>query len=297
MTRALVAILLAWLAAFAQAPIPADLDALVRQADLRRREFSDAFKSLIAVETRLTELFDKDGRVTKQRRVISDFLVYSSPLREGAISEYRVPRAVDGAPVRNAQRDAIKSFQRIADAKTATEESERLKALMLKHVLRYATSGFTLHPLGVVAEDQRRDAVFTAAGRDVVSGRDAVVLAYESKVWRSEAGGAYRAFTKPRIGHRGRAWLDPADGRLLRWEHELLIVDADISTPGPYLTTVVEYEPSEFGIWTPRQVVATFSDKVREKNRPASLRLAGRITYAYTTFQRFSVSTSSTIKP
>jgi hypothetical protein len=182
---------------------------------------------------------------------------------------------------------------RIADAKTAKEEGERLQALMLKHVLRYATAGFTLHPLGVVAEDRRKDAVFTIAGREVVGGRDAVVLACELKSWRSERGGAYRHFTDPRIGHRGRAWLD-TDGRLLRWENEYLIVDADISTPGPYLRTTVEYEPSAFGVWTPRQVVATFSDKVREKNMPPSMRLDGRITYTYSAFQRFS--TFSTIK-
>jgi hypothetical protein len=120
------------------------------------------------------------------------------------------------------------------------------------------------------------------------------VLAYELKAWRSERGRFYRHFTDPRVGGRGRAWLDAADGRLLRWENEYLIVDRDITTPGPYLQTTVEYEPSAFGIWTPRDVVATFSDKVREKNT-TSLRRGGRITYTYTAFQRFSVSTTTTI--
>jgi hypothetical protein len=296
MVRSLVAVGLAWLAAFAQAPAPVDLEWLLRQADAQRREFTETFKGLIAVETRLTELFDNDGSVTRQRLVVSDFLVYSSSIREGVISEYRVARSVDGKAVRNAQDEAIKSFTRIADAKTAKEEGERLQSLMLKHVLRYATVGFTLHPLGVVAEERRKDAVFTIDGREAVGGRDAVVLKYELKTWRPERGGPYHRFTDPRLGQRGRAWLDTTDGRLLRWENEHLIGDVDISTPGPFLLTTVDYEPSAFGIWTPRQVVATFSDKAREKNRAPFLRVAGRITYTYTAFQRFLVSTSSTIK-
>ena len=296
MIRSLLAIGVASLAVFAQAPAPIDIDELLRKADTRRREFTETFKGLIAVETRLTELFDKDGRVTKQRLVVSDFLVYSSSLREGVVSEYRVPRSVDGKAVRNPEDAAIKAFTRLADAKTAKEEGERLHALLLKHVLKYATSGFTLHPLWVVSEDRRKDAVFTIAGRETVGGRDAIVLAYELKTWRPEAAGAYRRFTDPRLSGRGRAWLDAADGRLLRWENDHLIVDADLPTPGPYLRTTVEYEPSAFGIWTPRQVVATFSDKFREKKMPPSLRVAGRITYTYTGFQRFLVSTSTTIK-
>jgi hypothetical protein len=293
--RSLLAIGIASLAALGQAPAPIDLDALLAQADARRREFTETFKSLIAVETRLTELFDKDGRVTKQRLVVSDFLVYVSPISEGVISEYRVPRAVDGKAVRKSQNDTLKTFMRLADAKTAKEEGERLHALLLKDGLKYWTSGYTLHPFGVVAENRRKHAVFTIAGREAVGGRDAVVLAYELKAWRSERGRFYRHFADPRVGGRGRAWLDAADGRLLRWENEYLIVDRDITTPGPYIQTTVEYEPSAFGIWTPREVVATFSDKVREKNTAPSLRRGGRITYTYTAFQRFSVSTTTTI--
>ena len=297
MMRALLAAGIASLTVFGHSPAQPDLDALIRQADARRQEYIDAFKDLIAVETRLTELFDKDGRVTKQRLVVSDFLVYRSAVRDGVVGEYRVPREVDGKALRNPERDAIKTFSRLADAKTADEERERLKALVLKHVLKYATTGFTLHPLGIVAHDRRTDATFAIEGREAVGGRDGVVIAYEQQSWRSEPRGAFRHFTDPRIGNRGRAWLDASNGRLLRWEHDILVRDRDITTPAPYLRTTVEYEPSAFGIWTPRRIVASFYDKARERKAPPVMRLDGRITYTYVEFKRFSVSTSTKIGP
>jgi hypothetical protein len=297
--RSWLAAAIASLTVVGHSPAQPDLDALIRQADVRRLEYTGAFKELIAVETRLTELFDKDGRVRKQRLVVSDFLVYSSTLRDGAVAEYRVPREVDGKALRNPERDAIETFSRLADSKTADEERERLQALLLKYVLKYATAGFTLYPLGIVAEDRRTDATFAIEGREAVGGRDAVVTAYERQSWRSprEPRGAYRHFADPRIGNRGRAWLDASNGRLLRWENDILVRDRDITTPAPYLRTTVEYEPSAFGIWTPRRIVASFYDKARERKAPPVMRLDGRITYTYGEFKRFSVSTSTKIGP
>ena len=55
--------------------------------------------------------------------MVSDFLVYRSAVRDSVVGEYRVPREVDGKALRNPAREAIKTFSRLADAKTADEES------------------------------------------------------------------------------------------------------------------------------------------------------------------------------
>jgi hypothetical protein len=75
-----------------------DLDAIVRQADARRKEYVETFKSLTATETRISERFDKNGVLEKQRKVVSDFLVYRSELRTDEVGEYRIAHEVDAGP-------------------------------------------------------------------------------------------------------------------------------------------------------------------------------------------------------
>ena len=72
------------LGAFAQ---QSDLGDLLSRGDARRQEYVEAFKDLIAVETRLTEIIDRNGRVEKARVVVSDFLVYRSGLRDDLVSD------------------------------------------------------------------------------------------------------------------------------------------------------------------------------------------------------------------
>ena len=270
---------------------------LLSRGDTRRREYVEAFKDLIAVETRLTEILDRNGRVEKQRVVVSDFLVYRSGLRDDLVSEYRIARLVDGKPVRNATEDAIRQFQRLAGAKTLAQEFERLKQANLKHGLRYFMWGATLHPLRMLEWHERLGVEFAIAGREGVAGRDAVVLDYRSKELRSiRAEGIYRRFDAPRSAMRGRAWLDPSDGRLLRWEHEVTVADRDITTPVAVVRYEHEYEPSAFGPWTPKRIVVSFFDKGREKNALPAVRVVARLTFTYADFKRFSVSTTTDIK-
>ena len=70
-----------------------------KQASKRRQEYVGLFKDLTAVETKTTELIDKSGKVDKQRKVISDFLVDASPIKSTIVNEYRITREVDGKAV------------------------------------------------------------------------------------------------------------------------------------------------------------------------------------------------------
>ncbi len=66
-----------------------ELANVLQQASKRRQEYVGLFKDLTAVETKTTELIDKSGKVDKQRKVISDFLVYASPIKSSIVNEYR----------------------------------------------------------------------------------------------------------------------------------------------------------------------------------------------------------------
>jgi len=284
-------------AASAQTPNATGLQDVLRQADRRRADYVETFKSLTAVETRLTEIFDRNGLVERRRTVVSDFLVYQSELKDGVVSEYRIARAVDGIPVRNSTEDAIKLFQRLAQAKTLEQQEKQLREANLKHVLRYFTWGATLDPINMVREDRRADLDFAIAGRERVDGLDAIVLQYETKALRAvDARGIHRHFKHPRSGHRGRAWLDANDGHLVQWNDELIVVDDDMSAPVTLVRNEIAYGPSAFGVFTPTRFVASFFDRTENRKAPTELRLEGRITSTYTDFKRFQVTTGTDIR-
>lgn len=75
-TRDLVLLTAAALAA--QSPAPAGLDTVLQQAEGQRAACVAAFRNVTATETRVTELFDEQGRVNEQRTLVSNFLVYQS---------------------------------------------------------------------------------------------------------------------------------------------------------------------------------------------------------------------------
>lgn len=272
-----------------------DLDAIVRQADVRRREYVDAFKSLTAVETRVTERFDKNGALEKHRKIVSDFLVYQSELKTDEVSEYRIAHEVDGKAVGGAT-EAIQTFQRLASSKTLEQEFKRLRDANAKYALGYAAWGATLNPLWMVRSDRRGDCDFAVLGRDRVNDRDVVIVSFRTKEFRPvEPKVLYRQFQKPRSGLRGRLWLDAENWRLHRSVSETLALGESIATPVVLLRYDVDYGPSAFDLLTPRKVVVSFFDR-SERKTPQIRWLNARITYTYDAFKRFEVTTSSDIQ-
>jgi hypothetical protein len=102
-TRALVLLAAAVLAAQSQAP--AGLDTVLQQAEAQRAAYVETFRNVTATETRVTELFDEQGRVDTRRTLVSNFLVYQSRFDPAVISEYRLPIAVDGKPTGKLEQD------------------------------------------------------------------------------------------------------------------------------------------------------------------------------------------------
>jgi hypothetical protein len=264
---------------------------VLKQASQRRREYIDLFKDLTAVETKTTELISKDGKVTRQREVISDFLVYASP-KTNLVNEYRITREVDGKPVGKDGKQAVELFEKLAKAKTLEEEGKRLREENLKHTLYYYRWGATLSPIMQV---EIPSFIFQTVGREAIQGREVIVLTYRRGFFSDKGyDGLLKTFKDPQWGNRGRIWLDAENFGLWRWVNENTVVDRDITKEVVFARDEVDYAPSTFGINLPKKIVTTFFDK-DDKNK-STVRLAGRITYDYPSFKRFDVRTDYEIQ-
>ncbi len=246
-----------------------DLAAVLQQAANRRQEYVETFKNLTATETKTTELFDKNGKVEKQRKVISDLLIYQMQTNSLVMDEFRITREVDGKLVGKGEQQAIELLQNLAKSKTGEQERKRLRDENLKYTLTYYRWGITLQPAAALRKDLHPWYTFELSGREKVGNREVLLLRYQSNGTTSSSSNLVRHFTNPKIGERGRIWLDADDFRIWRWENEKTVVDRDITTPAVYLRDEIEYIPSTFGILVPKTIITSFFDK-QDANKQAS---------------------------
>jgi hypothetical protein len=293
--RALV--LLAAGALAAQSPAPAALETVLQHAEAQRAVYVATFRNVTATETRVTELFDEQGRVDKQRTLVSNFLVYQSRFDPAVLSEYRIPLTVDGKATGNPEQDAMKLFGKLARARSTAEELKILAQQNVRHGLGVVTWGGPLQPFGAIRTDLRSGFEFSLQGTESLDGREVTILDYREKTPRLvEPRVLLSHFAEPRVLWRGRAWLDASDHRLRRWVHETVVSDQTLPEPGAVWRIEHEYTSSAFGILVPRRLVWENYRKSGRKNGPKALRLAERLTNTYSDFKRFDVSTASDIR-
>src|SRR5688500_15757520 len=86
---------------FGQQPahIDPELKELIRRAVIRMGEYKTGFKDLIAEEDQKIEEFDQHGKLEKQRRIVSDLVIYQSQLDPTQMVEYRDVKSVDGVAI------------------------------------------------------------------------------------------------------------------------------------------------------------------------------------------------------
>jgi hypothetical protein len=70
-------------------PVALPLESLLNQAAERTLEYTNVFKDLMAEERQTVELYDASGQLMRQRRLLSDFVVYQSQLKSTLMVEYR----------------------------------------------------------------------------------------------------------------------------------------------------------------------------------------------------------------
>lgn len=278
---------------------PAELEGLIRSAELRIGEYRDKFKDLTADEEQEIEEYDADGKLKRQRRVVSDLIIYQSQLDPSSMSEYRNVRSIDGRAVAQREARLVNLFGRLAKADSVRKELDRINRESRRYDLDYSVYGFTLNEGLLLSENLRPSLQFTAAGREQLNGRDVIVLQYQQVAYSAQL--AFKLSSLPtelkgsETRYRGRLGLDAETAQLWREEREVTLQHPSLSQPMIFMRFEFEYAGSNFGILTPHRIVFNTYNKGRTgADKVPELGLGGKVTFKYSGFRRFDISSPDT---
>ena len=137
----------------------------------------EAFRNLVAEETKTIEVFDASGKVEKRRQIVSDLLAYRSPRDGRATTEYRDVRVVDGKVIEHRRERAMKLLTRASSEKSLEKELEAINRETYRYEFRRHLRGYTIGQ-SVVLKRHRAAFHVETVGREQMDGRDVVVLDY-----------------------------------------------------------------------------------------------------------------------
>jgi hypothetical protein len=275
-------------------PNSTELEELVRRASLRVSEYKAKFKDLTADEEQKVEEYDGEGKLKRQRRIVSDLIIYQSQLDTSVAAEYRNVRSVDGVAVAKREERLVNLFSRLAKADSLKKELDRISRESRRYDLAASIYGQTLGQGLPLEENVRESFRFTSAGRERINGRDVIVLQYQ-QVTQSPHLTFKLSLPPPLKGaeplFRGRLWLDAETAQLWREEREwTLRLPAPVG-PLVFMRFEFDYAASPFGVLTPRRIVVSTYNRGRTgADKQPELLLSGKVVFEYAGFRRFDVN-------
>ena len=129
-------------ASLPSAPPPAkEIDQIVGRVLEANTAYVQTFRSLVAEETKDIEQFDKSGRVTKRRRIVSDLLIYQPTRGAATPVEYRDTQTVDGKAVKGRSERALALVQRATHAASLERELQVIDRENQRYDRNYRVAG------------------------------------------------------------------------------------------------------------------------------------------------------------
>lgn len=276
-------------------PDSAEVEELIRRARLGVSEYEARFKDLTADEEQKVEEYDAAGKLKRQRRIVSELVIYQSQLDTSRTAEYRNVRSVDGRAVARREERLVNLFKRLAAADSVKKELDRISRENQRYAHRYSMNGLTLHQGGLLHENVRAAFQFAVAGRERVDGREVIVLQYQQVAQSPHLSLEFHSLPSALKGaeplYRGRLWLDAETAQIWREERELTLRHSSWNQPLVLWRFEFEYVGSGFGILTPRRIVWSSYDNGRTgADKLPELLLGGKVTFEYSAFRRFDVN-------
>lgn len=271
------------------APIQADdgrLTDLLQQAGEYVARYEADFSALVARE----EYFQRErrapgGTIVASRNLVSDVLLTRL---EGEMpwTLFRDVYSVDGRPVRDRE-ERLQELLR--EFRTGTPGRSRA---ILNESARYNLGAVwrnfnvPIIPLVFLRPRNRDRFAFTRKGTKNVGGLPTEVIEYREEVSPTIIS---EHWTKD-IFARGRFWLDPADGAVVK--SEMFLYSSDDSTTLRVEIAVAYSRPRDLAVWVPATM-----DEVYEVARAGRTREYVEGTASYKNFRKFEVTTDERYQP
>jgi hypothetical protein len=265
----LIAIALLVLPLSAQQAAPTlTVDEIVRRAAEQTSVYVEAFKNLLSEETKTFEIYGRDGDVKKRRVVRSTFIVYQLSKDSDKIIEYRNVISVDGKTLGQTDARAQEFFEKLVKVETSAKELERIETESQRYDEELYISNLTLFQSIALADNLRKDFVFTLTGKDNIDGNEVYVVEYRQSRASPNItiGGASNGMSGLNydvdlkglkdVNERlnGKFWIDTQTFQVVREFRVLSIQPPDFETRVPVSENRFEFQKSEFGIMTPSRI-------------------------------------------
>jgi len=264
---ALIAIFVPAVAA-AQSP---NVDDIVNHAGQQTTAYIETFRNLLSQENKTFEIYGKNGEVKKRRTVASTFIVYPLTKDEKRIAEFRNVLAVDGKKLSDADSRAQDFFQKVVRAESSQKELEQIDKESSRYDEDFAITGMTLFQSPVLAPEMRPFFQFHFDGKKTLDGADCYIISYEQtkpspgivvNSKQHDYGKSYYQYYDVDVDRevelnsriKGKLWIDAATFQIHREVRNLTLQPEGASAPITAVTDEFEYQPSQFGILTPKLI-------------------------------------------
>jgi hypothetical protein len=256
-------------------------------------------------ETKTFHVFGKNSEVKKSRTIVSTFIVYQLSRDDGAIAEYRNVVSVDGKPVGDADKRAQGFFEEIAKVDSSSKELEKLEKEGSRFDQEISLNLFTLYPSVALAENLRSYFEFKLERKEVLEGRELLAVSYRqirdspyilTKMKNAPTDGKLTLVYNIDIGENaaarlnGMLWIDPQTFQVWKEERKFTVQAKGFSAPAVVSENILEYQPSDFGILTPRKIVYT---QFKIDKKAAAPQKDVDVTFEYQNFTKPNVEVKS----
>ncbi len=302
--------LIGTLNAVLQVPVRSQIPAanateIVDKAFAEAANYVAEFRNLVSKEKKTFKTFDKNGKLKRERTIVSNFLVFDLTNSKRTMTEFRSVLSVDGKVIADSDKRAIDLFERVSNSATSANELERIQKESLRFDEELRINGLTIYQAIVLSEKVRDIFSFEVAGTARIGDATAYVVHYrQTKQSPFVRLGEIRYDVPAILDYHidldglenvnerlsGTLWVDTKTFQIVREDRKLTISPAEFVAPVVVAANTFEYSPSVYGIRTPKYITHT---EYRIDRSAASSTKRVEITFEYSDFTRPDVEVNA----
>jgi hypothetical protein len=276
-----------------------ETEKILNEAGKQIQLYREIFRNLLAEEVKSFEEFDKNEKPKEKTVVKSNFLAYLSGKNQVPV-ELRNVFEVNGKMIPDGQERSEKFLAELQKEKTYESELKRIVKESNRYDKNWNIHGLTLNEGLILSDNLRPYFDFQLVKRETIQGYEIYVLSYQqtrkSPFIRINSDGKTSqgasldfeveipsALKKYDVFLAGKLWIDAQTYQIRREERNLVIQSP---TPLIILSTIFDYQNSDFGILPPKSITFKLFRLRKNSSGTFSASLESMVTFEYSKFRK-----------